>query len=447
MKTKEHATPPVSKVASAGDDLNYAIHRYVRAYTALRGRQAAVDHFGVSRHTLWRFLKRGHSGRSLPKAVLDNVGDTVGDVAAATMRLIASAQARNVAVQKPAKSLAPGGKPAPAIRRLPRGLEDALLLLCTAPLATVKELARLGRVPASTLRDRLEKLVEMGMVDSVSHRLSALGPHPQRRYFPTEKGIDAAAMAEWGTGRFLSEYPVSRQWFRLLTERLDAVAVFYHVAALISDADHLSQPVRVDHYRQGPYDLLVTLSGGRSVGLVRQGSTLPSANLRYRLRTIENLPWFQRPAVTLVITCSDQANRHAVRTLGHPMEHRTMFVATERKLLAGDARAMVWQHCGNGMGDNPPVKVTPDVSLDNIIGWTERLVESDELYRRSSGPERASKPTPDPDALYPEHVRAAMPQSREQVKTALSCNSPALRRTLWTCCPPGHCAPRSSSWG
>ena len=44
---------------------------------------------------------------------------------------------------------------------------------------------------------------------------------------------------------------------------------------------------------------------------------------------MENLPWHQRPTVTLVIACFDQANRRAVRTLGHPMEHRTMFVATE----------------------------------------------------------------------------------------------------------------------
>ena len=147
MKTKEHATPNVSKVASAGGDLNYAIRRYVRAYTALHGRQTAVDHFGVSRHTLSRFLKRGHSGRSLPKAVLDNVGDGVGDVEAATMRLIASAQVKNAAVQKPGKILTPGGKLAPSMRTLPQGPEDALLLLCTTPLTTVRELARLGRVP------------------------------------------------------------------------------------------------------------------------------------------------------------------------------------------------------------------------------------------------------------------------------------------------------------
>ena len=106
------------------------------------------------------------------------------------------------------------------------------------------------------------------------------------------------------------------QWFRLLADRLDAVATLYRAAALVADADSQRKPVRVDHYRQGPYDMLITLSGGRSVGLLRQGPTLPSANLRYRLRTLENLPHGQRPMATLALAHSDQANRRAVRTLG-----------------------------------------------------------------------------------------------------------------------------------
>ncbi len=144
-------------------------------------------------------------------------------------------------------------------------------------------------------------------------------------------------------------------------ERLDAVAVLYRVAALVADAEPHKQPVRVDHYRQGPYDALLTLSSGRSVGLLRQGPTLPSANLRYRLRSMENLLSKQRPPVTLVLTHADQATRRAVRTLGHPMQHRTIFVATEGELLAGDHTGIVWQQCGAGMGDNPPVKSSPAV--------------------------------------------------------------------------------------
>ena len=68
-----------------------------------------------------------------------------------------------------------------------------------------------------------------------------------------------------------------------------------------------------------------------------------------------------------MLTHSDQATRRAVRTLGHPMRHHATFVATEGELLAGDHRGVVWQQCGAGMGDNPPVKVVPNVSLNDIV--------------------------------------------------------------------------------
>ena len=281
---------------------------------------------------------------------MDRVGESVEEVGAATWAV--EAAERIIAnFNRSARNKRPTG---PTLRR---GQEDALLQLCAAPLTTVSDLARFNREPSTTLRGRLERMTELGLVDSVSHRLGALGPKPQRRYFPTKEGIHAAAALEPGIKSFLGDHPVSRQWFRLLTERLDAVAVLYHVAALIADADPEGEPVRVDHYRQGPYDLLVTLSGGRSVGILRQGATLPSAHLRYRLRTIENLPWSQRPTVTLVVTGSDQATRRAIRTLGHPVEHQTFFAATEGEQLAGDHRFVAWQQCGHGMGAH--VKIAP----------------------------------------------------------------------------------------
>ena len=67
-----------------------------------------------------------------------------------------------------------------------------------------------------------------------------------------EEAIATGGRIEHGTEYFLSEYPVSKQWFRLLAERLDAVAVLYRVAAMIADADPHKDTVRVDHYRNGP---------------------------------------------------------------------------------------------------------------------------------------------------------------------------------------------------
>ncbi len=277
---------------------------------------------------------------------------------------------------------------------------------------------RFNLVPATTLRGRLERLADLGLADSVSHRLGALGPKPHRRYFPTERGIRTAAAFEWGTETFLADHPVSRQWFHLLAQRLDAVALLYHVAALVADADPEGKPVRVDHYRQGPYDLLITLLEGRSVGILRQGPTLPSPNLRYRLRTVENFPWSARPTVTLVITGSDQANRRAVRTLGHTVEHQTFFVATEGEQLAGDHRAVAWQQCGHGMGAQ--VKIAPDLSLGNIVASIGWLVDSYVADRRDRTPPAQRTPNPDPYSLYLTHLRAATPEPSEQVKSSLA---------------------------
>ena len=164
-----------------GPHLERAVRDYVRAYAQLRGRRKAAEHLGVSCHTLWRFLKRGQVGRAVPSAVLPSVGGSVEALKAATLETIIDLE---------------GLRPDPA-----RGLEEAPLLLCATPLSTVDELSRFGRTPSSTLRDRLKKLTERGLLDYVPHHLGVLGNRPQRRYFPTEKGVIAGAMATKGGER------------------------------------------------------------------------------------------------------------------------------------------------------------------------------------------------------------------------------------------------------
>ena len=382
----------------AGPRLDRAVREYVRAYAALNGRRKAAEDLGVSRHTLWRFLDRGQMGRAVPAAVLSAVGESVRAIEASTLEIMIDLE---------------GLRPDPALRSLRQGLEGALLLACASPLATVEELSRFGRTPASTLRDRLKTLTERGLVDSVAHHLSVLGTRPQRRYFPTAKGVIAGGMATKGEGHMLRAYPVSKQWFRLLAERLDAVAVLQRVAAMAADADPHNDPVRVDHYRNGPYDMLLTLSGGRSIGLIRQGPALPTSRLRYRLRSIERLDSDDTPFVTLVLTHADQATRRAVRSLGDPSEHRRTFVATESELLAGDHTGVVWRQCGSGLGHDPPVGTEADASLAGILALAERLLDSTYPFLRD-------RPMPRPGTLYPSGVQASMPEPAEQLAPALS---------------------------
>ena len=406
MAATDSRAAELNGAAQGRADLDGAVRDYVRTYAVLHGKPKAAEALGVSRHTLWRFLDRVHTGRAVPRAVLERVGKSAEAVEDAEERLILQAQAR--------RRLKDGGTTAERrTRPLREALEDALRLVCATPLATVDELSRFGRVPASTMRERLGKLANRGLVDSVSHQLSVLGSRPQRRYFPTKQGIVAGGRIEHGTDHFLSEYPVSRQWFRLLAERMDAVAVLYRVAAMIADADPHEKLVRVDHYRSGPYDMLITLSGGRSIGIIRQGATLPTSNLRYRLRSMERLPNHERPFATLVLTHADQATRRAIRSLGDPSEHSRTFAATEGELLAVAHTGAVWQQCGDGRDNDPPVPIDPGASLRSILAWMDRLLDKSHSSFRDN-------PRPDLEDLYSSRVKAAMPEPGEQLTSSLS---------------------------
>ena len=368
------------------------------AYAWRHGQRRTAEGFGVSRHTVWRFLYRGHAGRRLPRAVLDSFDGDFGALISATWKLN-------------------GADPILALDRerpyLAGRLRDTLTLLCATPLSTVDELSSIGRVPDSTFSGRSARLTERGLVDSIPHRLSILGPHATCRYFPTKKGIVAAGAAARGLERLLETRPVSRQWLRLLAERLDAVAVLYHAAAMVADADPSGDPARVDRYRHGPYDLLITLSGNRLIGLIRHGPVLPNANLRYPLRSKEHLGYFEEPLVTLVLTHSTQSMRRAIRSLGDLLEHGTTLVACVRELLTGGAGAYAWQLCGTGRDDDPPDLISPDIRLKAIVRWSGRLVD------RSDYP-GWKRPTVDPESLYSPDLRATMPKPTEQLRSALA---------------------------
>ena len=275
----------------AGPHFERAVRDYVRAHVRLHGQGKTAEILGVSRHTLWRFLERGHVGRAVSAAVLNSVGESVGAIKEATFELIIDLE---------------GLRPDPALRRLRRGLEDALLLVCATPPATVEDLARFGRIPASTLRDRLKKLTEGGLADSVPHHLSVLGTRPQRRHFPTDTGVIAVGVATRGREHMLRAYPVSKQWFRLLAERLDAVAVLHRVRRHVrrrrpARGPGARGPLPQRPLRHAPHPL----SGGRTIGLIRQGPALRTSRLRYRLRSIERLDSDYRPFITLVLTHAD----------------------------------------------------------------------------------------------------------------------------------------------
>ena len=249
-----------------------AFREYLRTRAWRRGAQRTADEYGVSRSTLWRFLWTEHVSPKLIAAVTAEVGASTWELRRAAERL-----------RQPSGS-------AGAYRARPRltpADRQTVELLCHTPLASVEEMAAVIRLPANTLRDRLARLTRKGLADSRPHRLQLLGARPQWRFLPTREGIAALAGGERaGIERLMRLYPVSRQWCRVLAERLDAVAVLYRVASIIAALDPSDAPVVVSHCRTGPYDLLLRLPNGGTIGLVRQGPMLTNASLRYSIRTI-----------------------------------------------------------------------------------------------------------------------------------------------------------------
>ena len=199
--------------------------------------------------------------------------------------------------------------------------------------------------------------------------------------------------------------------------------MLYHAAALIAEVDPHGQPVRVDLYRQGPYDALLILSGGRSIGLIRHGPTLSLPNLRYRFGAMERLRYAERPTVVLILTHSAHAMGRTVRALDIPIDHRDIFVAREAVVLAADADEVVWQGCGNGVDMHPPVSIDPTLSLRAAMVWLDDLIE---MYGvRGDG----VRLVPDPDALYTRVVRSTMPDPPAQLASALAVRLTGVEKT------------------
>ena len=80
----------------------------------------------------------------------------------------------------------------------------------------------------------------------------------------------------------------------------------------------------------------------------------------------ERPSWGRTPWLTLVLNDSEQDLRRAGRALVDPSQHPTAFVACESELIAGGARAPVFQQCGCGFPNTPTI--APDAAPQSWPG-------------------------------------------------------------------------------
>ena len=274
----------------------------------------------------------------------------------------------------------------------PAGCEAEMLrALAQMPFIDRTDLAAVTGWSRGAVHWAVARLDKDGLCDAVTH---AIGLCPAaERFHLTAAGLERLADDEgMSLDDLLRARPVSARWRRILLERLDAVAVIYRLAAVLSG---VAYPIRLRWYRAAPLDAALALPDDRTLGIVRRGQTAdrsPFANRMWKLRQ------GPLPGAVLVLMPDAVGLRHSRRLLdGFPVP---VFLAVEGDAVSATPDDPVWT----------PQAVSAVVGLRHAL---DRLEPGGELPaeaepQRSTVPDDLAVAGPGwhvPDSLLPAVLR------------------------------------------
>ncbi len=217
--------------------------------------------------------------------------------------------------------------------KLTGGTGDLLRRLAAMPFLDRLELVALSGWSRGTVYEAVRRLEDAGLVAPVPHA-TELTP-PTRRFHVTAAGLRELAREEHRpVADMLRSLPVSTAWRRLLLQRLDGVASIYRLASAVSA---LAWPIGLRWHRALPADATLTLPGGRTVAIVRQGRTSDRTAFARRLWRLREGP---PPSGVLLLMPDGVRLRHARRLLeGFPAP---AVLALEREAVNAGPDDPVW---------------------------------------------------------------------------------------------------------
>lgn len=247
--------------------------------------------------------------------------------------------------------------------------------LASMPFLTVAELASVTGQHKSTTQDTVRRLEEAALVEALTH---ALSPKARAtRWFLTPTGIVEFARRrrrDESPGDLIKTFPLTTQWRRNLLGRLDAVAVINRIA---QDTVRVSERQSTWRWeRRGALDAAFRLHSGRTVGVVRIGSSLSGKGTASRLGTLLNLHRLGELRAALIIV-PGPIDAHRIRHLT-AQDNMLLFVAFEPELIRAPISAPVWRRLGGG----------EQMTLDEVL----KTVPQAELPRTRQSLQRASMP-------------------------------------------------------
>ena len=216
----------------------------------------------------------------------------------------------------------------------PEGCEAVLLrALAWMPFLDRQEMVAVSGRSRGAVYEAVQKLETGGFCASVLH--SADPFPPVRRFHLTAAGLRRLAEDEdISLDELVRSRPVSAQWRRGLMERLDALAAIYHLASILSN---VAFPIRFRWYRAVRLDAAVSLPDGKTVGILRQGTTADRSGFAKRIWRLRDEPM---PGTVLVLMADGVRLRHARRLLS-TTDVPALFALEREAVLAG-AGDRIW---------------------------------------------------------------------------------------------------------
>ena len=216
---------------------------------------------------------------------------------------------------------------------------ELLRLLAEVPFVDRMGLVYLSGGSRSAVYQAVERLEKAGLAASIPHAAD-LAP-PARRYSLTADGLEELASLNGATvDELLRCRPVSRQWRRILLERLDALAVIYRLAFTVAATVH---PLSLRLFRSGPLDTGLLLPGGKTLGVVRQGTASDRTAFAKRLW---RLGQGQLPGAVLILASDEVRLRHARRLLARTPVPALLALEADAALAGAEHR--IWRPPAGG---------------------------------------------------------------------------------------------------
>ena len=220
------------------------------------------------------------------------------------------------------------------MRPLTGGKRELLRRLAAMPFLDRLEMAALSGWSQSAVYEAARQLEDGGLIASVPHGTDLIAP--TRRFHLTGDGLRRLAQEEDLTpDALLRSYPLAARWRRVLLERLDAVAVIYRLASAVANIEH---PIRFRWYRAMPMDAAITLPGGRTVAVVRQGPVADRTGFSKRLWRLRG---GTQPGGVLLVAPDEVRLRHARRLLRRASPPAVL--ALEREAAAAATDDPIWR--------------------------------------------------------------------------------------------------------